>query len=230
MKKKKGFTLVELLAVIVILAIIMIIAIPAVLNTMQTARKKSFMEYVQKVYNTVQSKWLERSMMGESIDEGIYVYNIKTDLDLPTTGSYGGYVLVNTHYDDNGINEDYYLYIWDDEYFIGFMPKNEPAFDQDKVVMTSTNKYHPWNIKDKSYILNRKEMEKDYFRGINFDDFNDKYVGCFIQFYWIPWGAEDEGIYPIYYIDGSPSSVREGISNGRSKEEREQSLVTCLKS
>jgi type IV pilus assembly protein PilA len=44
MKKKKGFTLVELLAVIVILAIIMIIAIPAVLNTMQTARKKSFME------------------------------------------------------------------------------------------------------------------------------------------------------------------------------------------
>ena len=38
MKNKKGFTLVELLAVIVILAIIMIIAIPAVLQTMESAR------------------------------------------------------------------------------------------------------------------------------------------------------------------------------------------------
>lgn len=37
---RKGFTLVELLAVIVILAIIMIIAIPAVLSTMEQARQK----------------------------------------------------------------------------------------------------------------------------------------------------------------------------------------------
>ena len=48
MKKRnnKGFTLVELLAVIVILAIIMIIAIPSVLATMSTARKKTFEEFM----------------------------------------------------------------------------------------------------------------------------------------------------------------------------------------
>lgn len=36
---KKGFTLVELLAVIVVLAIIMIIAIPAVVESMNNAKK-----------------------------------------------------------------------------------------------------------------------------------------------------------------------------------------------
>ena len=54
--KKNGFTLVELLAVIVILAVIMIIAIPAVLSTMKTAKSKGFMEYLQKVSNTAQKK------------------------------------------------------------------------------------------------------------------------------------------------------------------------------
>ena len=39
---KKGFTLVELLAVIVILAIILIIAIPQVTGTIKTSRIKSF--------------------------------------------------------------------------------------------------------------------------------------------------------------------------------------------
>ena len=40
--KKKGFTLVEVLAVIVILGIIMIISIPSVFSTLETARKKDF--------------------------------------------------------------------------------------------------------------------------------------------------------------------------------------------
>ena len=35
---KKGFTLVELLAVIVILAVILIIAIPQIMNTIQESR------------------------------------------------------------------------------------------------------------------------------------------------------------------------------------------------
>ena len=39
--KKKGFTLVELLAVIVILAVILTIAVPAVKKTIDNAKKKS---------------------------------------------------------------------------------------------------------------------------------------------------------------------------------------------
>ena len=59
MKKlnKKGFTLVELLAVIVILAIIMVITIPTVLGSMGTAKASAFEsavatieEYAEKQY------------------------------------------------------------------------------------------------------------------------------------------------------------------------------------
>lgn len=59
MKKlnKKGFTLVELLAVIVILAVIMVITIPTVLGSMGNAKqkaydsaKKTIEEYVEKQY------------------------------------------------------------------------------------------------------------------------------------------------------------------------------------
>ena len=64
MKDRKGFTLVELLAVIVILAIIMIIAIPSVLNTLEIARKKTFIEYVTKVYETGLNKYLEQITTG----------------------------------------------------------------------------------------------------------------------------------------------------------------------
>ena len=39
--KKKGFTLVELLAVIVILAVILTISVPAVKKTVDSAKKKS---------------------------------------------------------------------------------------------------------------------------------------------------------------------------------------------
>ena len=47
MKKKKAFTLVELLAVIVILAIILVIAIPQIINVIRTTRISSFKDLVK---------------------------------------------------------------------------------------------------------------------------------------------------------------------------------------
>ena len=63
MKKlnRKGFTLIELLAVVVILAVILVVTIPSVLNTMDTAKQKSFddaieviRDYAQKQYDLCQ--------------------------------------------------------------------------------------------------------------------------------------------------------------------------------
>ena len=49
--KKKGFTLVELLAVIAILAILVIIALPNVMGMFNQAKKNSFITEVQDIYN-----------------------------------------------------------------------------------------------------------------------------------------------------------------------------------
>ena len=44
MKNNKGFTLVELLAVIVIMGILMMIAIPSITKTIEKSRKDSFVD------------------------------------------------------------------------------------------------------------------------------------------------------------------------------------------
>ncbi len=56
--KKKGFTLVELLAVIAILAILVIMALPAVLRMFNNARRDSFTNEVNTVIRTARQQYL----------------------------------------------------------------------------------------------------------------------------------------------------------------------------
>ena len=60
--KKKGFTLVELLAVIAILAILVIIALPNVMGMFRNAKKNSFATEVKEVFKTAQQQWMMDSM------------------------------------------------------------------------------------------------------------------------------------------------------------------------
>lgn len=115
MKKKNGFTLVELLAVIVVLAIIMIIAIPSVLDTMNQARKQSFALYVDKVVTAVQTQYTYDSNGGAIQGAGFYVYDITQDLGLTSTGSYKGYVVVNAYDVDN---PKYIIELYDNNYIL----------------------------------------------------------------------------------------------------------------
>ena len=59
---KKGFTLVELLAVIAILAILVIIALPNVLGMFRQAKENTFVEEVQKIYQTATTEYISGSM------------------------------------------------------------------------------------------------------------------------------------------------------------------------
>ena len=56
MKNKKGFTLVELLAVIVILALIMGIAVVSIGGVLQTSREKTFRETAASLINGVRQQ------------------------------------------------------------------------------------------------------------------------------------------------------------------------------
>ena len=80
--KKRGFTLVELLAVIAILAILVIIALPNVIKLYNNAKKNSFLTEAKTVYSEVSKKYISESMKGNKLS---YVSS-EDDTKLEMTG------------------------------------------------------------------------------------------------------------------------------------------------
>ena len=83
MKNKKGFTLVELLAVIVIMGILMMIAIPAVSRIIENVRKDSFVNTARSYANAAKTLWTADSLTCEgmsatAVDNGDYYILINT--------------------------------------------------------------------------------------------------------------------------------------------------------
>ena len=70
MKNKKGFTLVELLAVIAILAILVIIALPNVMGMFNSAKKSPFTTELKEIYKVAQQEWMMDSM--NTTDDQVY--------------------------------------------------------------------------------------------------------------------------------------------------------------
>ncbi len=93
MRKKNGFTLVELLAVIVVLALIMVIAIPSVMDAMTKAKKESFYLFTQSLNSKATNKYIQQSDIDPEISS-CAVYDISKDLDISNTGDYEGWVKV----------------------------------------------------------------------------------------------------------------------------------------
>ena len=65
--KNKGFTLVELLAVIAILALLVIIALPNVLKMFNQAKKDTFLTEAKTVYKEISKKYISETMKGNKI-------------------------------------------------------------------------------------------------------------------------------------------------------------------
>ncbi len=76
MKNKKGFTLVELLAVIAILALLVIIALPNVINMYTKAKKEAFLTETKKLYSEVEKNYISY----EIIDNELYIDGQKLDV------------------------------------------------------------------------------------------------------------------------------------------------------
>lgn len=93
MNKRNGFTLVELLAVIVVLALIMIISIPSILNTTVKTKKKNFYLFAQSLNSKATDKYIQdQDETQENTD--CAVYDIATDLGISNVGDYEGWVKV----------------------------------------------------------------------------------------------------------------------------------------
>ena len=126
MKNDKGFTLVELLAVIVIMGILMMVAIPAITRTIENSRKDTFVDIAKSYANAARNMWTTDNLtcngvVSSAVDDGDYYILINSKegaketlpvlVEQGSKSSWGnrdvnGYVRVNISttpgVDDNG--------------------------------------------------------------------------------------------------------------------------------
>ena len=89
-----GFTLVELLAVIVVLGILITIAIPAINDSVKKSKKEAFVEYSQSIISKSEQTALAKLMGATaSLEDSCFMFSITEDLGLSETGDYQGWVL-----------------------------------------------------------------------------------------------------------------------------------------
>lgn len=114
LRKKNGFTLVELLAVIVVLAILMIVAFPAVLDVMEDAKKQNLVIFAEKVAKDVQTQYTYDNGLGNKTQSSIdKKYDIE-DLNYASTGNYKGCVKIN----DSGSKTAYEVFVGETNYYV----------------------------------------------------------------------------------------------------------------
>ncbi len=88
MKKNKGFTLVELLSVIVILAVILVIAVPQIMSVIESARKGSIESTAKLIAEGAEREYTNRKILGKDTN------NIEcSDVSSMNSNDYGTCVI-----------------------------------------------------------------------------------------------------------------------------------------
>ena len=87
MDKKKGFTLVELLAVIVILALIALIATPIILNVINDAKKQAAKDSAYGYMDAVEKYIVSSELEDKSIKDGTYSVEDLNSMGVSVKGS-----------------------------------------------------------------------------------------------------------------------------------------------
>lgn len=82
---KKGYTLVEVLAVIIILGIVGLIAIPAVYNSIETSKQKSYNSQVELIINEAKRWAVSNNELLPTTENDVYKLSIRTLIS-------GGYI------------------------------------------------------------------------------------------------------------------------------------------
>lgn len=114
--KKKGFTLVELLAVIAILAILVIIALPNVISMYNEAKMNTFVTEARKLQRSAAQQWMldtSKTTFSSESEFGTKMsiegnQNLKFYIEVASSGKVVAFVATDGTYkvdirDDNGI-------------------------------------------------------------------------------------------------------------------------------
>lgn len=126
MKNKKGFTLIEIMAVVVILGIIMLIAVPSVSSYILDSRKSAYATSIDAYVKSIEADFLQEMYGDYPDDDEILVVPIdETTLEKNNTKTspFGSFIMeycyvvivprsINNEFGSNVF--DYYAYILDD--------------------------------------------------------------------------------------------------------------------
>lgn len=148
-RNNKGFTLVELLAVIVIMGILMMVAIPSITRTIENSRKDTFIDISKAYVNSVRTAWSADDLQcgsentsASGVDDGNYYVLIDTSddasnlLDQGGKSSWGnrdvkGYVRVNVTTKNNKKITKFYVALSDGTH--GIYDNFENSTESDKL-------------------------------------------------------------------------------------------------
>lgn len=88
--KKKGFTLIEILAIIIIIGLIIAILAPAVMKIIENTRRNAFRESMKSIIRRVEI-YMEENNLNELPVEGLDITetDVEGNLLIPTQYSYG---------------------------------------------------------------------------------------------------------------------------------------------
>ena len=155
MKKKKGFTLVELLAVIVILAVILVIAVPRISEVINNSKKASFEATAKTIASQAEKKYMENEVLGNTgsfecsdvvkINSSDYASctitfdtNGNATVTLNGSGKFAGLTINNATKNSATATE---LTETDSKYFSYEIEKNVEVLDQSKCVTYLTSNF-----------------------------------------------------------------------------------------
>ena len=113
-EKKKGFTLVELLAVIVVIALLITLGAPITSNIINDAKMNTFAAYVDKIYEDVVARYESDAAVNLDYSNTCVVYDIEDSLGLADTGENKGYVVVYPSVNGN----KYYMNIHNSQFMV----------------------------------------------------------------------------------------------------------------
>lgn len=114
MKNKKGFTLVELIAVITLIGVVMILIIPNVLGLFKQSKKTLFVDESLEIFKNAYTTYIYRSSNGEynkrfckGIDQSTNLLDLENQDELYydiTVDAYGEVLKIKIAKDGYGLN------------------------------------------------------------------------------------------------------------------------------
>ena len=157
MKNNKGFTLIEILAVIIILGILMVIAVPAVTEQISGSRKSSYITTAKKFIDATLD---EITDMEYSVSSEDYTYYIPTECLKAQNGeksAYGNFLdsyVVVTYKD--GKNYFYYTGVDDTQHGILLTYRDELEEDSIKSDLAAISTRVGVGTRNKIYVYSKQ--------------------------------------------------------------------------